>query len=122
MEKKKVLKSSIGKVFITSGFNNTTITITDSEGQTLCWSTPGAVGFSGSRRSTPFAASAAASAAAKKAVEAGLKEVAVFVKGPGMGRDAAIKSLKTGGLQVTSIADVTPVPHNGCRPKKRRRV
>lgn len=122
MEKKKVLKSSIGNAFITSGFNNTIITITDSDGQTLCWSTPGAVGFSGSRRSTPFAASAAAAAAAKKAVEAGLKEVAVFVKGPGIGRDAAIKSLKTGGLQVTSIADVTPVPHNGCRPKKRRRV
>lgn len=122
MEKKKELKTTLGKVFITSGFNNTTITITDNDGQAICWSTPGAVGFSGARRSTPFAASAAASAAAKKAAEAGLKEVAVFVKGPGMGRDAAIKSLKTGGLHVISIADVTPIPHNGCRPKKRRRV
>lgn len=123
MEKKKrELKSSSGKAFVACGFNNTVVTITDSNGGTLCWATPGMVGFSGTRRSTPFAASATAQAAAKKAVEMGLREVAVYVKGPGIGRDAAIKSLKVGGLQVSAIADVTPIPHNGCRPKKRRRV
>lgn len=119
---KKRLNFSSGKAFITSGFNNTTVSITNNEGQVLCWATPGTVGFSGARKSTPFAASAAAAAATKKAVEAGVKEVSVFVKGPGLGRDAAIKSLKAGGLRVSSITDITPIPHNGCRPKKRRRV
>lgn len=119
---KKELKVSNGRVFITSSFNNTTVTIADNEGKVLCWATPGTAGFSGARKSTPFAASAASSLATKKAVDLGLREVAVYVKGPGLGRDAAIKSLRSGGLKVTAITDITPIPHNGCRPKKRRRV
>lgn len=119
---KKELKISSGRAYISSGFNNTAITITDSGGKVLCWATPGTAGFSGARKSTPFAAAAAASLATKKAVDLGLREVAVYVKGPGLGRDAAIKSLKSGGLKVTAITDLTPIPHNGCRPKKRRRV
>lgn len=122
MKEKKELKIRSGRAFITSGFNNTIVTITDNEGRVICWATPGTAGFSGARKSTPFAASAAASMATKKVVEAGISEVAVYVKGPGLGRDAAIKSLKAGGLKITAITDLTPIPHNGCRPKKRRRV
>lgn len=132
MAKKKVAKTRIkrrerknilnGEVHIKSSFNNTIVTITDQEGNTISWESAGSVGFKGSRKSTPFAAQMAAEAAAKKAQEHGLKKVQVFVKGPGSGRETAIRSLQAAGLEVTSINDVTPVPHNGCRPKKRRRV
>lgn len=112
----------IGKAYITAGFNNTIITVTDSDGRVICWGTAGLAGFKGARRSTPYAASVTAEQVAKKALEKGLKEVSVFVKGPGSGRANAIKSLRAGGLLVTSIADITPIPHNGCRAKNRRRV
>lgn len=112
----------IGRAYIVSGFNNTHVTITRPNGEVIAWATSGSAGFRGTRKSTPFAASVAATEAAKKAVALGLKEVSVLVKGPGSGRDSAIKSLKSGGLEVNSISDVTPIPHNGCRPKKRRRV
>jgi small subunit ribosomal protein S11 len=115
-------QSSVAKVYVSSGFNNTIITLTSNEGNVLGWTSSGVAGFKGARKSTPFAASTAALSVAKKAVELGIGSVSVFVKGPGVGRDAAIRSLKAGGLDVTSIADVTPIPHNGCRPKKRRRV
>jgi small subunit ribosomal protein S11 len=111
-----------GVAHIRSTFNNTIVTITDVQGQTLSWSSSGAQGFKGSRKSTPFAAQVAAEAAAKAAMEHGLREVEVCVKGPGSGREAAIRSLQTAGLEVSAIRDVTPVPHNGCRPPKRRRV
>ncbi len=111
-----------GKVYITSGFNNSIITLTDLSGHVLMWESAGTTGFKGARKATPFAASAAALEVAKKAVALGLNQVQAFVKGPGAGRDAAVKSLKSGGLEIVSIADVTPIPHNGCRPKKRRRV
>lgn len=114
--------SSSGRAYISAGFNNTLITITDIQGGVVCSGSPGTAGFRGTRKSTPFAASTAAAGVAEKAVELGVREVSVFVKGPGMGRDAAIKSLKAGGLKVLSITDTTPIPHNGCRPKKRRRV
>jgi small subunit ribosomal protein S11 len=105
-----------------STFNNTQITIADLKGNTISWSSAGTVGFKGSRKSTPFAAQLAAENAAKAAMEHGLKEVEVFVKGPGSGREAAIRSLQAAGLEVNLIKDVTPIPHNGCRPPKRRRV
>ena len=111
-----------GEAHIKSSFNNTIITITDQEGNTISWESAGSVGFKGSRKSTPFAAQMAADAAAKKAMEHGLKKVNVFVKGPGSGRETAIRSLQAAGLEVAVITDVTPVPHNGCRQKKRRRV
>lgn len=111
-----------GKAYIRSSFNNTTITITDPTGGVVSWSSGGSVGFKGSRKSTPFAAQLAAEAAAKKAAEHGMQRVDVFVKGPGSGRETAIRSLQAAGLEVASIQDVTPVPHNGCRPPKRRRV
>lgn len=111
-----------GRAYIFAGFNNTIITITDPEGNALFSSSAGSLGFKGSRKSTPFAASAVAEDLAKKALSAGLTEVAVVVKGPGFGRIPAIKSLKTAGLKISSISDVTPIPHNGCRPKKIRRV
>jgi len=120
--KKQREVSPAAKVYITSGFNNTIITLSTSEGEVLGWTSSGVAGFKGARKSTPFAASTAALSVAKKAVEFGINNVSVFVKGPGVGRDAAIRSLKAGGLDVTTIADVTPIPHNGCRPKKRRRV
>lgn len=113
---------SIGKVYITAGFNNTIVTITDLEGRPVCTGSSGAAGFKGARKSTPFAAIVATEAAARKAYTKGVREVSVFVKGPGAGRISAIKALKSAGLTVVSIADVTPVPHNGCRPKNRRRV
>jgi small subunit ribosomal protein S11 len=121
---KKKVKRSVGNgvVHIQSTFNNTIVTITDSAGNTVAWSSAGVLGFKGSRKSTPFAAQVAAEDAAKKAVEAGMKNVEVFVKGPGPGRESALRALQNTGFNVTSIKDVTPVPHNGCRPPKRRRV
>ncbi|MFW6113858.1 MAG: 30S ribosomal protein S11 [Actinomycetota bacterium] len=118
-EKKAVV---YGEAHIKSTFNNTIITITDKNGEALAWSSSGTVGFKGSRKSTPFAAQMAAENAARKAQEYGMKKVDVFVKGPGSGRETAIRTLQANGLEVASITDVTPQPHNGCRPKKRRRV
>lgn len=111
-----------GAAHIRSTFNNTIVTITDLAGNAISWSSAGALGFKGSRKSTPFAAQMAAEAAAKAAMEHGLKTVEVYVKGPGAGREAAIRSLQAAGLEVSLIKDVTPIPHNGCRPPKRRRV
>lgn len=111
-----------GSVHIQSTFNNTIVTITDEQGNALSWASAGGLGFRGSRKSTPFAAQTAAETAAKAAMEHGLKNVEVFVKGPGSGREAAIRALQTVGLTVKLIKDVTPIPHNGCRPPKRRRV
>ena len=111
-----------GQAHIQSTFNNTLITLTDMDGNALSWSSAGSNGFKGSRKSTPFAAQSAAEVAAKAAMEHGLKSVEVFVKGPGSGREAAIRALETTGLKVVSIKDITPIPHNGCRPPKRRRV
>ena len=111
-----------GAAHIKSTFNNSIVTLTDAAGNALSWSSAGALGFRGSRKSTPFAAQMAAETAAKAAMEHGLKSVEVYVKGPGAGREAAIRSLQAAGLEVTLIKDVTPIPHNGCRPPKRRRV
>jgi small subunit ribosomal protein S11 len=111
-----------GAAHIRSTFNNTIVTITDMAGNALSWASSGGLGFRGSRKSTPFAAQMAAEAAAKAAMEHGLKTVEVYVKGPGAGREAAIRSLQAAGLEVSLIKDVTPIPHNGCRPPKRRRV
>jgi small subunit ribosomal protein S11 len=118
-ERKNIEK---GVVHISSSFNNTMVTITDVNGNTLSWASAGEMGFRGSKKSTPFAAQTAAETASKAAMEHGLKTVEVFVKGPGGGREAAIRALQTAGLEVTLIKDVTPIPHNGCRPPKRRRV
>ena len=118
-ERKNIEK---GAVHIQATFNNTIITISDVEGNTISWASAGELGFKGSRKSTPFAAQSAAETAAKAAMEHGLKTVEVFVKGPGAGRESAIRALETVGLSITMIKDVTPVPHNGCRPPKRRRV
>lgn len=121
--KRKVRKNiSKGIVHIHSTFNNTMVTITDVEGNTIAWASSGGVGFKGSRKSTPFAAQMAGEQAAKAAMEHGLREVECVVKGPGSGREAAIRSLQAAGLEVNTIKDVTPIPHNGCRPPKRRRV
>ncbi len=111
-----------GVAHIKSSFNNTIVTITDMEGNTISWATAGNVGFKGSRKSTPFAAQMAAEAAARRAMEHGVRKVDVLVKGPGSGRETAIRSLTQAGIEVAGIKDVTPIPHNGCRPKKRRRV
>lgn len=111
-----------GEAHIHSSFNNTIVNISDVAGNTISWSSAGALGFKGSRKSTPYAAGEVAETAARKAMEHGLKTVDVFVKGPGAGREAAIRSLQTAGLEISSIKDVTPIPHNGCRPPKRRRV
>ncbi|MBI4334441.1 MAG: 30S ribosomal protein S11 [Chloroflexi bacterium] len=121
---KKKEKKSIprGKAFIQSTFNNTIITLTDPEGNVISSASSGKVGFKGSRKGTPFAAQMAATDTARKAMEVGLRRVEVFVKGPGSGREAAIRSLQAAGLTISGIRDVTPVPHNGCRPSKRRRV
>ena len=121
--KKKTRKNvQTGIVYIQSTFNNTIITITDVSGNVLSWSSAGARGFKGSRKSTPFAAQVAAGDAAAKAMEHGLKNVSVLVKGPGAGRESALRALAAAGLKVTLIRDITPIPHNGCRPPKRRRV
>ena len=111
-----------GAAHIRSSFNNTMVTITDLEGNALSWASSGGLGFRGSRKSTPYAAQTAAETAAKAAMEHGLKTVEVYVKGPGQGREAAIRALQTAGLEVVMIKDVTPIPHNGCRPPKRRRA
>jgi len=113
---------TVGIAHIKASFNNTSVTITDTKGDTLCWATAGTSGFKGSRKSTPFAGQLAAQQAAEKAVKFGMKEVDVKVNGPGSGRESAITSLQAAGLIIKSIEDVTPLPHNGCRPKKRRRV
>ena len=122
-KKKKIAKGiTSGVAHIQASFNNTIITITDRQGNALAWSTPGIVGYGGSKKATPFAAQIAAADAARKAKEVGVKEVEVLVKGPGFGRESAIRALQASGLTITSIRDVTPIPHNGCRPKKKRRV
>ncbi|HEY61577.1 MAG: 30S ribosomal protein S11 [Anaerolineales bacterium] len=117
---KRMLSS--GQIHIYATFNNTIITVTDKQGNTVCWGSAGSVGFKGSRKSTPFAARLATEQAVKKAMGMGLQEADIFVKGPGPGRDAAIRAIQALGLKVNSISDVTPVPHNGCRPPKKRRV
>ncbi|HOO70416.1 MAG TPA: 30S ribosomal protein S11 [Spirochaetota bacterium] len=122
-KKKEKKNVPIGKAFVQATYNNTIITLTDMQGNVVSWASSGGEGFKGSRKSTPFAAQMAAKNAAQKAIDsAGLKTVEVYVKGPGIGREAAIRSLFQAGLNITKIKDITPVPHNGCRPKKRRRV
>lgn len=121
--KKKIKKTvARGTVFVKATFNNTIVTITDRNGNTLCWDSAGTIGYKGSRKSTPFAAQQAAESAANKAQKFGLKEVEVKVKGPGAGREGAIRALQAAGLTVRGIEDITPLPHNGCRPRKKRRV
>lgn len=122
IKKKEKRNISSGVVHIQSTFNNTIVSITDPVGNVLSWSSSGVQGFKGSRKSTPFAAQLAAEDAVKKALEFGMKTVEVFVKGPGAGRESALRSLQAAGLNIVSIKDVTPIPHNGCRPPKRRRV
>ncbi|OGW76826.1 MAG: 30S ribosomal protein S11 [Omnitrophica bacterium RIFCSPHIGHO2_02_FULL_49_9] len=122
MAKKKTKQVPKGIVHILASFNNTIVTVTDPAGNTVCWASAGSTGFKGSKKSTPYAAQVASQEAAKKAVENGMKEVEVYVSGPGSGRESAVRALQTAGIQVTAIKDVTPVPHNGCRPPKRRRV
>lgn len=111
-----------GRVYITATFNNTLVTVTDEHGNSLFWGSSGLVGFKGARRATPYAATTAVEGVARKAMDAGLREVEVYIKGPGAGRDAALRALKAVGLGISMIADVTPIPHNGVRPKKKRRV
>ena len=121
--RKKIIRTvGEGVAHILASFNNTAVTITDRSGNVVAWSSCGSVGFSGSKKSTPFAAQVTAENAAKKAIEHGMKTVEVFVKGPGSGRESAIRALQAAGLQISLIRDVTPIPHNGCRPPKRRRV
>lgn len=121
--KKRGLKGvTSGVVHIKATFNNTLISITDKQGNAIVWSSPGSVGFNGSKKSTPFAAQVAASTAAREAKELGLQTVEIMVKGPGSGRESAIRAVQAAGLTITSIKDVTPMPHNGCRPRKKRRV
>ncbi len=121
--KKRLAKNvTSGVAHILASFNNTIVTITDKSGNTICWASTGTTGFSGSKKSTPFAAQVAASEAAKKAVGYGVKDVEVYIKGPGAGRESAIRAIQAAGLTIKAIKDVTPIPHNGCRPPKRRRV
>ena len=128
MAKKPKVKKHVSKnipsgiAHILASFNNTIVTITDRSGNTVCWSSTGSMGFSGSKKSTPFAAQLAATDAAKKALAHGMKDVEVFVKGPGSGRESAVRAIQAGGLTITAIKDVTPIPHNGCRAPKKRRV
>ena len=130
VRKKKVVRTrrrekkhvTVGQAHIQSTFNNTVVSLTDAQGNVLAWGSAGSQGFKGSRKSTPFAAQVTAEATARRAMEHGLKQIEIFVKGPGAGREAAIRSLQAAGLEVTAITDVTPIPHNGCRPPKRRRV
>ncbi|HSX58306.1 MAG TPA: 30S ribosomal protein S11 [Candidatus Saccharimonadales bacterium] len=125
MERKKtktIKEVTKGKVYVSATFNNTLVTITDEDGNTLGWSSSGAVGFKGARKSTPYAATTAVETLARRLAERGLKEVEVYIKGPGSGRDASIRALKNTGLAIKAIADVTPIPHNGPRPRKRRRA
>ncbi|OIO32439.1 MAG: 30S ribosomal protein S11 [Candidatus Omnitrophica bacterium CG1_02_40_15] len=121
-KKKNVKNITSGIAHVLATFNNTIVTITDRQGNAIVWASCGSVGFTGSKKSTPFAAQVTASDAAKKAIEHGLKDVEVFVKGPGSGREAAIRAIQAAGLRISAIKDVTPIPHNGCRPPKRRRV
>lgn len=121
-EKKKTTIGSSGKVFITSTFNNTLVSITNDKGDVVAWGSSGSAGFKGTRKSTPYAATSAAEGAVRKAVEKGLRSVEIYVKGPGSGRDAALRAIKNGGLSILSIADITPIPHNGPRAKKKRRI
>lgn len=122
-KKKKIRKNVVkGIVYIKATFNNTVITFTDKNGQALCWDTGGTIGYKGSRKSTPFAAQRAAEQCAQKALKMGMKEVDIRVKGPGSGRESAIRAIQASGLDIKAIEDVTPLPHNGCRPRKRRRV
>ena len=121
--RRKVRKSiAVGNAYIKTSFNNTMVTLTDKEGNVIAWASAGSAGFKGSRKSTPFAAQVTAERAARAGMEHGLQKVDCYVKGPGSGRETAIRSLQATGLDVTSVKDVTPIPHNGCRPKKRRRV
>lgn len=122
--KKKAVKnvSENGRVYITATFNNTLVTVTNEKGETIGWSSAGASGFKGTRKSTPFAATTAVETVVKKAALLGLRNVDVFIKGPGSGRDSALRAIKSGGLSILSIADVTPIPHNGPRPSKKRRI
>ena len=122
--RKRKVKKTVpeGKAFIHSTFNNTIVTISDKDGNAVSWASAGTLGFKGSKKSTPFAAGMSAEAAGKAAVDMGMKKVEVYVKGPGSGREAAIRALQTAGLEVSMIKDTTPIPHNGCRPPKRRRV
>jgi small subunit ribosomal protein S11 len=122
-QRRRVRKNiAIGQAHIKTSFNNTLVTLTDKEGNVIAWESAGAVGFKGSRKSTPFAAQVTAESAARKGMEHGLQKVEVFVRGPGSGRETAIRSLQAAGLEILGVKDVTPVPHNGCRPRKRRRV
>lgn len=121
-KKQGVVVSKLGKVYIASTFNNTVVTITNQKGDTVAWSSAGASGFKGTRKSTPYAATLAVEQAAKRAIERGVNTVEVFVRGPGSGRDSALRAIKSAGLSISLIADVTPIPHNGPRAKKKRRV
>ncbi|MGB0260939.1 MAG: 30S ribosomal protein S11 [Flavobacteriaceae bacterium] len=121
-KKRKVVVESFGEAHITASFNNIIISLTNNKGEVISWSSAGKMGFRGSKKNTPYAAQLAAEDASKVALEAGLRKVKVFVKGPGNGRESAIRTLHNGGIEVTEIVDVTPMPHNGCRPPKRRRV
>ncbi|MCX6164144.1 MAG: 30S ribosomal protein S11 [Ignavibacteriae bacterium] len=120
--KKKIQVESNGVAHVKATFNNVIVTLTDVYGNTISWASSGKMGFKGSKKNTPFAAQMTAEAAAKEAIDAGLKKVEVLIKGVGSGRDAAVRSLNTSGLEITSIKDITPLPHNGCRPPKKRRV
>lgn len=122
VKKRKVIVESTGEAHISATFNNIIISLTNKKGEVISWSSAGKMGFRGSKKNTPYAAQMAAEDASKVAVEAGLKKVKVYVKGPGNGRESAIRTLHNGGIEVTEIIDVTPLPHNGCRPPKRRRV
>ncbi|MEI6450878.1 MAG: 30S ribosomal protein S11 [Actinomycetes bacterium] len=122
-QRRRVRKNiAIGQAHIKTSFNNTQVTLTDKEGNVIAWESAGSVGFKGSRKSTPFAAQVTAESCAKKGMEHGLQKVEVFVRGPGSGRETAVRSLQAAGLEIISVKDVTPMPHNGCRPRKRRRV
>ncbi len=122
-QRRRVRKNiAVGQAHIKTSFNNTLVTLTDKEGNVIAWESAGSVGFKGSRKSTPFAAQVTAESCAKKGMEHGLQKVEVFVRGPGSGRETAVRSLQAAGLEIISVKDVTPVPHNGCRPRKRRRV
>jgi small subunit ribosomal protein S11 len=122
-QRRKVRKNiAIGQAHIKTSFNNTLVTLTDKEGNVIAWESAGSVGFKGSRKSTPFAAQVTAESCAKKGMEHGLQKVEVFVRGPGSGRETAVRSLQAAGLEILGVKDVTPIPHNGCRPRKRRRV
>lgn len=121
-EKKRLRKIEVACIYIQSTFNNTIVTITDEKGDTICWASAGSVGFKGTKKGTPFAAQIAAETAARKAFEAGIKNAIVFVSGPGPGRESAVRSLQGTGIHIKTIKDVTPIPHNGCRPRKKRRV